>query len=210
MTGHARLFCLRHAESENVVTGTAGVLPSAPLTPNGRSQAVRAAAVLGPEPLAAIYSSTAVRARDTADIIARTLGARTLGARTLGIETIAVPELLEVGIGTAEGAADPTTRARTAEVLHAWVVHRDLSARVADGETGHDVVSRISCALSTIAASHPGQTVAVVGHVASLTVALNELCELGDGVWGTPLPHAVPFLVEWDGTSWSCTSWPRT
>jgi hypothetical protein len=33
MSGGVRVWCLRHAESENVTTGTSGVLPTAPLTP---------------------------------------------------------------------------------------------------------------------------------------------------------------------------------
>ncbi len=198
MTDPARLFCLRHGESENVLTGTAGVLPTSPLTPNGWDQAVAAAEVLGPESIAMVYSSTAIRARDTAGII----------ARILGVQTIQMPELLEVGIGSAEGATDPATRTSTADVLRTWIVGRDLSAQVADGETGHQVVTRVCSALTTIAANHRGQTVAVVGHVASLTVALNELCHLGGTAWGAPLPHAVPFLVEQDGSSWRCAAWP--
>ncbi|TDD12602.1 hypothetical protein E1292_01310 [Nonomuraea deserti] len=59
-----------------------------------------------------------------------------------------------------------------------------------------------------MAAAHPGATVAVVGHVGSLTAGLNALCGLGARVWGAPLPHAVPFLVEWDGRSWRCEAWP--
>jgi alpha-ribazole phosphatase/probable phosphoglycerate mutase len=198
LSSRVRLLCLRHGESENVITGTAGVLLTAPLTPHGRDQSVTAAKLLGPEPVTRIYCSTAARARETADII----------GRILGIEAVTMADLLEVGIGTAEGAHDQATRARTAEVLHAWIVQRELSAQVADGETGHEVVERITAALTAIADSHPGRAVAVVGHVASLTVGLTELCELGSATWGVPLPHAVPFLVERDGNSWSCGSWP--
>lgn len=197
MPDPTRLFCLRHGESENVLTGTAGVVPAAPLTRRGWDQAITAADVLGPESITKIYSSTAVRARDTANVI----------GHILGVETILMPELLEVGIGRAEGATDQTTRASTAEALRTWIVERDLSARVADGETGHDVVARVSSALTTIAFDHQRQTVAVVGHVASLTVTLNELCKLCGRVWGTPLPYAVPFLLEHDTDSWSC-AWP--
>jgi alpha-ribazole phosphatase/probable phosphoglycerate mutase len=50
----------------------------------------------------------------------------------------------------------------------------------------------------------------VVGHVASLTVTLGLLCDLGARVWGTPLPHARPFPVDWDGTAWHCPAWPET
>jgi broad specificity phosphatase PhoE len=66
----------------------------------------------------------------------------------------------------------------------------------------------VTAAFQKIASAHPGETVAVVGHVASLTVALGRLCSLGSGVWGTPLPHARPFLVEWDGQAWHCPAWP--
>ncbi len=96
----------------------------------------------------------------------------------------------------------------TADVLRAWVIEQDLGQRGAGGETGHQVVARVTAALQQIASAHPGETVAVVGHVASLTVALGRLCSLGAGVWGTPLPHARPFLVEWDGQAWHCPTWP--
>ena len=41
MTACVRLFCLRHGGSANVVAGAAGVLPSAPLTPNGHAVVFR-------------------------------------------------------------------------------------------------------------------------------------------------------------------------
>ena len=66
----------------------------------------------------------------------------------------------------------------------------------------------MTAAFQKIASTHPGETVAVVGHVASLTVTLGRLCSLGSRVWGTPLPHARPFLVEWDGHAWHCPRWP--
>ena len=117
-------------------------------------------------------------------------------------------ELVEVGIGKHEGTADPAVRKHTADVLHAWVVQQDLGQRVADGETGHEVLARVTAAFQYIAGTHPGETVVVVGHVASLTVTLGRLCALGSRVWGTPLPHAQPFLVEWDGHAWHCPAWP--
>lgn len=93
-------------------------------------------------------------------------------------------------------------------MLRAWVVERDLGRRAADGETGQQVVARVTAAFQMIAGAHPGETVAVVGRLASLTVALGRLCALGAGVWGTPRPHARPFLVEWDGHAWRCPTWP--
>ena len=133
---------------------------------------------------AAIYASPLLRARRTAELL----------ASTRGLRITAVPELVEADCD--------------AGVLRAWVVDRDLGRRAADGEMGHQVLARVTAALRTIVDAHPGETVAVVGHVASLTVALGTLCALGAGVWGTPLPHARPFLVEWDGRAWRCPAWP--
>ncbi|MGV9377233.1 histidine phosphatase family protein [Nonomuraea sp. NPDC003707] len=238
-----RVLCLRHAESENVVAGVAGALPSAELTPKGRAQAAEAAERLRGEGVIRIHASTAVRARQTAEIIARALGLRE--------EVVALRGLVEFGIGRLEGTADPAVRARTAEVLRSWVVDGRLGEAVADGETGHAVVARVVAAFTSIAATHPSEpaahprmtavhpsepatspstttvhpgeptthpgqmaacgsgTVALVGHVGSLTAGLSVLCPgLGEQVWGAPLPHAVPFPVEWDGRSWRCASWP--
>lgn len=193
-----RVWCLRHGESENVVGGVAGAVATVPLTERGRYQASEAARVLADQAISRLYSSTAVRARQTAEVI----------GGSLGIDVVTMAGLAEVHIGGHEGTTDPAVRARTAEVLRAWVVDQALDRRVGDGETGHEVVARVMAAFATIAGAHRGEAVALVGHVASLTVTLGRLCGLGALVWGTPLPHARPFLVEWDGRSWHCPDWP--
>ncbi|MFB4282561.1 MULTISPECIES: histidine phosphatase family protein [unclassified Nonomuraea] len=125
---------------------------------------------------------------------------------------VLVPELVEIGLGRFEGAMDAAVRKRTAEVLRSWVVDGELGEAVGDGEDGHAVTARVVAALTSIVAAHPGGTVAVVGHVGSLTIGLTELCGR-DGpagrVWGAPLPHAVPFPVAWDGRAWHCDAWPQ-
>ncbi len=196
--GWVRVWCLRHAESVNVTAGIAGAVPTAPLTARGRRQAAEAGKLLAAEPVARVYASTALRARQTAELLAGP-----------GLDVTAMQGLAEVGIGEHEGTSDPAIHTQTAEVLRAWIVDQDLGQRVADGETGDQVVARVTAAFQKIAGSHPGETVAVVGHVASLTVTLGLLCALGSRVWGTPLPHAQPFLVEWDGHAWSCPAWPH-
>lgn len=198
MSTLVRLWCLRHAESENVTATRAGALPNAPLTAYGHDQTVRAARTLADEPISNVYSSTALRALETAQPLAT--------AHDLQVHPM--PGLVEIGIGRHEGSSDPAVRARTAEVLRAWVVDGRLDERVADGETGHEVLARTTTTLQRIAERHKGETVAVVGHVGSLTLALSHLCSLGASVWGAPLPHAEPFLVEWDGGGWNCSAWP--
>lgn len=118
------VWCLRHGESTNVVAGASGALPTAPLTPLGREQARRAAPAL--TGIRTVYASTALRARQTAELLGGTVVTR--------------PELVEFGVGGREGEVDAGLRRETAEVLRARVVDGDLDRRVADGETGHEAV----------------------------------------------------------------------
>ncbi|MFI7666751.1 histidine phosphatase family protein [Nocardia sp. NPDC049526] len=198
MADRVRVWCLRHGESENVAAGVAGAVPWSALTVVGRRQAVDAAHRLADEPIVRIYSSSALRARQTAAGL----------ASRRRLDVVAMDELAEVGIGEFDGSRDPAILGLTAKVLRAWIVEGDLEQRVRDGESGRQVVARMTGSFRRIAADHGGETVAVVGHVASLTVTLARLCDLRARVWGTPLPHAEPFLVEWNGTAWRCLSWP--
>jgi broad specificity phosphatase PhoE len=154
------------------------------LTARGREQAIAAARELAAQPIVAVYSSTALRARQTAELL----------ATTRGLHVTAVPELVEAEC--------------TAEQLRSWVVEEELGRCTEDGETGSACVARVTAAFERIAGAHPSGTVAIVGHVASLTVALARMCSLGAAVWGQPLPNARPFLVEWDGQVWHCPTWP--
>jgi broad specificity phosphatase PhoE len=188
------IVCLRHAESENVLTGASGAVPLAPLTERGRAQAAALAGQVrvGQVRVGQVYASRAVRARQTAE--------------ALGSPVTVLPQLAEMSIGRQEGRIDAALRQETADVLHAWVVDGDLDRRVGDGESGREVLERMTAALTRVAAG--GGSPAVVGHVGSLTLALSVLSGLGGEVWGAPLPHAVPFVLSWDGTRWHCPQWP--
>jgi broad specificity phosphatase PhoE len=183
------IVCLRHAESENVLTGASGAVPLAPLTEHGRAQAAALAVQVR---VGQVYASRSVRARQTAE--------------ALDAPLTVLPQLAEMSIGRREGQIDVALRQETEDVLRAWVVDGDLDRRVGDGESGHEVLDRMTAALTRVAEG--GGTPAVVGHVGSLTLALSVLCGLGAAVWGAPLPHAVPFVVQWDGTRWQCPRWP--
>lgn len=65
---------VRHAEVENPADIFYGRLPGFPLSNRGHRQAVAAARHLAQRPIAAIYSSPQLRARQTAEPLARRLG----------------------------------------------------------------------------------------------------------------------------------------
>ncbi|MFI7000752.1 histidine phosphatase family protein [Nocardia sp. NPDC050175] len=144
MSDCVKVWCLRHAESENVIAGVAGAVPAAALTPRGRREAIAAARVLDGEPIRRIYCSTAVRAQQTAAAL----------AASRGLDIVALAALAEVGIGRHEGTTDPAVRRQTADVLRAWIIERDLDQRVADGESGRQVLTRMSAAFHQIAAAN--------------------------------------------------------
>lgn len=89
----ATLICVRHAESENTVAQQAGALPHAPLTVRGCGQAQLAAEALAKYSAAAIYASTALRAQQTAAIV----------AAHLDLPVVPVAGLEEVWLGRCEG-----------------------------------------------------------------------------------------------------------
>jgi broad specificity phosphatase PhoE len=181
-TEPVRLICLRHAEAERTTTQLAG-LPDPSLTARGRNQAAAAASQLRHERAGTVYASSAVRSRQTAAII----------AEALGLQIAVLPALSEIAI--------------SAQVLEAWIVHGDLGAQVADGETGQAVASRVTAALAEIAAACARKPAIVVGHVASLTTGISVLCGNGPSLWGAPLPHAVPFRLTREGARWY-VHWP--
>jgi alpha-ribazole phosphatase/probable phosphoglycerate mutase len=186
-SARVRVWCLRHAESE-ANAQVPGAIEDSGLTELGRRQVSAAAQTLAGEPIARIYASTALRARQTAGLLAAAFAPE----RTLDVT--ALPELVEAAVSET--------------ILRAWVIEQDLGQRVPDGETGHQVVARVTAAFRKIADAHPHETIVVVGHTASLTVALRRFCALGARVWGASLPHARPFLIEWDGQTWRCPAWP--
>jgi broad specificity phosphatase PhoE len=192
--GPVEIVCLRHGESENVLAGASGAVPAAPLTALGREQARAAGRELGR--LTRAYVSATARARQTAE--------------ELGAPVVELPGLGEMGVGGREGVVDAGLRRESAAVLRAWVVDGDLDRRVGDGESGREVLARMTAALDRVADEHAGRDdrPAVVGHVGSLTVAVSTLCGLGAEVWGAPLPHAVPFVLRRDATGWHCPRWP--
>lgn len=165
---------------------------------HARQQALIAARRLVDAGITRVFASTALRAAQTADLIAVELG--------LHVELMS--DLSEVWLGADEGSTDNDVHAQTVEALHAWVVRGDLTPHFALGESGYDVVRRMSAALEQIANISTGESSSfVVGHVASLTAAISHLCRNGSTLWGRSLLHATPFPLIRTGTTWSC-HWP--
>ncbi|GAA1935840.1 histidine phosphatase family protein [Nocardioides marmoribigeumensis] len=161
------VYLVRHGQSEwNVLRLTQGQTAHPRLTDLGRDQAQRAARTIekdltGPSPR--ILSSDLVRARETAEVLARRLG-------VLDGQVVLDERLREQHLGSLEGRGYDETWAVAAE--HDW---SDPTLPVAGGESLQDVHDRMASMLAgldrnqvTVLVSHGDAIRAVLAHLGGL------------------------------------------
>lgn len=161
------------------------------LTALGREQVTTLAASLASERIAAVHSSTMNRAVESA----------TLAAEHLGLTAEALEGLQEYSVGDLAGL--PDTDPRLHDTYDRWM-GGELDARVPGGETGHEVVRRVSDALESLADRYRGETVLVFTHggVMSLVLPLLARNARNDLARRKYLPNAVPATVRVDADGW--------
>jgi broad specificity phosphatase PhoE len=122
-----------------------------PLTDLGREQAAELAQRLSDTELDAVYSSDLQRARDTAEVVARTKG--------LTVHT--TPDLREVDVGSWSGLTRAEAEARYPEQYARWLQGGEGWD---DGETYEQLGERVVRAIRRIAKAHEEERVLVVVH----------------------------------------------
>jgi broad specificity phosphatase PhoE len=189
------LWLVRHGQTDwNVQGRWQGQTPDAPpLNAAGLAQAQALAEQLADQvardgtAFAAIYSSDLLRARQTAEIIARRLG--------LPVQLDA--RLREVHLGVWEGMLGDEVALRYVAELDER--RRDpVHSRPPQGESIYEVAARVGQAFDAIARAHPDQHVIVISH--GLTLAAG-LC-LAEGrplaeVFTRIPDHAVTQMIQW-------------
>ncbi len=151
-----RIFLARHGETEWNLQHRLQGSTDTRLSPLGAEHAAALAALLADEPLAAIYTSTLRRTRDTARPLAQ--------ARHLEVQ--ARPELDEMSYGSLEGhvAGDPDP-----SVQALWAARKadPLGFRAPGGETYAELQARLVPFVAEVGACYAGDTVLIVGHRAT-------------------------------------------
>jgi probable phosphoglycerate mutase len=168
-----RLILVRHGESvgnfENRLQGQEDY----PLTEQGRGQAVLTAHRLLSLGTTAVYSSHLLRAHETAIAIGERLGA----------EPTVRQDLSEYHFGEMSGMTYAEIRERLGAIANP-------AERTYPGEEGRDnFFNRVTSTLWGIAASHPGETVAVVSHGGPIAL----FCQ---SVLGLPYRRPMPFSIS--------------
>ncbi|HVO20953.1 MAG TPA: histidine phosphatase family protein, partial [Anaeromyxobacter sp.] len=159
-----RLYLVRHGATqltaENRFSGAVGV----DLSDEGRAQAARLAERLAGDAIAAAYASPLSRALETAQIV----------ARPLGLTPVLEDGLREISHGRWEGLSRQEVEERFPEEYAAWEADPFTFAPVG-GESGLAVLARALPAIRRIVSAHPGRTVLVVSHKATLRLLLSSL-----------------------------------
>jgi probable phosphoglycerate mutase len=151
----AQLVVLRHGRTSWNATGRFQGQADVPLDERGQLQAEQAAEVLAELSPAAIYSSDLVRARATAEPL----------ARACGLPVVTDERLREIHVGTWEGLTIDELFSQVDDDLKgAWLAGEDVR-RSETGETVAEVGKRAGTALDEIGLAAPhGSTVVVVMH----------------------------------------------
>ena len=148
-----RIVAIRHGETDwNVASRIQGQLDIG-LNDTGRWQARRLALALADEQLDAVYSSDLVRAHDTALALA--------SVAELPVHVDA--RLRERGFGVFEGLTFAEIEQRLPDQALRWR-RRDADFGPEGGETLADFYRRAVASVTSLAARHRGQHIAVVTH----------------------------------------------
>lgn len=164
------LFLARHGATANNLARPPklqGRRSDPPLSDDGFAQAAALAEALRTQPLAAVYASPLLRARQTAETLA--------GPHGVAVEAVAA--FTECDVGVWEGR-DWEEIARTDAEANRLFQHDPAAHPYLGGENLTQVADRAAPALRLIAERHAGQVVAIVAHNVVNRVLLAPLLHL--------------------------------
>ena len=152
-----RLYFVRHGQSEaNVQSVISNRDLPHPLTELGRQQARQLAQATAAVPVARIYSSPLLRARQTAEILSAALGA-----------PFEITEALrEFDCGIAEGRSDEEAWSLWRWVMDDWLARGHLDSRIEGGESFMDIKARFVPLVERLVEDRRGSTdnLILLGH----------------------------------------------
>lgn len=147
----ATLLFIRHAAHTDFGERFTGRADGAPLTEAGAAQASALAARLADVPIAAVYASPRLRARQTAEAVAARHG--------LEVETAEALDEIDLGDWTGKRIAELEGN----PAFDRWNTER-ATASPPGGEPMASVADRARAFAAETAERHPGETVAMVSH----------------------------------------------
>ena len=200
MTEPTRIIAIRHGETTwNVDARIQGHL-DVPLNDTGRRQAALLAQALADEPIAAIYASDLSRAWETAQCL----------ARALEVDVTSEKGLRERCFGDFEGKTFAEIEVLLPEQAMRWR-KRDPEFAPSGGESLLNLRGRVIEAAERLAAEHPGELIALVGHGGVMDVLYREATRLdlqAPRTWA--LGNAAINRLLWSPQGFSLVGWADT
>ncbi|HEY0943315.1 MAG TPA: histidine phosphatase family protein [Steroidobacter sp.] len=203
-----QIWFIRHGQSELNVPGTPRTVPdsgvSYPLTRHGMEQARALAESLRGAPIRKVYTSTHLRAIQTADAIALD--------HILPLQL--APEAVEIDLGVTPDSGQDIG-AVYAELTHKWLMEKDIEARHGSGESFGDVQRRFLPLVREIMNRHAldSGVVVIVAHSATLGLMVPVLANNvpadfslrhpvpNTGIIKTELRDSRLFCIDWAGVT---------
>ena len=183
-----QLCLIRHGQTDWNLEGRYQGQSDVPLNQTGLAQAQSLARQLKGQAFAAIYASDLMRARQTAEPVAKILDI------TIQFET----RLREIDQGEWEGVLVDDIKARYAELWSQRTVD-PASIRPPGGETVGEVAERVYAALDDIARLFPTERVLIVSHGLSIATAICHDKGIPVGQAYTVIPDNVqPVWMDWE------------
>ncbi|WP_405179024.1 histidine phosphatase family protein [Nocardia sp. NBC_01377] len=140
---NGKLILVRHGETEgNVAKILDTRVPGLPLTERGAAQAKTFGSSLLAPPVA-LFSSAALRARQTAGYI----------EATTGVAASVLDGVYEVQVGDMEGSGDVEAHEIFQRIYRSWH-DGDLAQRAPGGESGHEVLARFLPVIENVRAEY--------------------------------------------------------
>lgn len=184
-----KLWLVRHGQTDWNLTGKwQGQDSDAPgLNDTGHAQVLTICEQLKGGKFSAIYSSDLLRARQTAEMI----------AESLGLPVTLEWRLREINLGEWEGMPSEEIEAKYPMELAARA-QNSFYERAPNGESPHEVADRVLMAINEIAHKHPDESVLIVAHGISLAVIIchSEGFPMEDVYQHIP-NNAQPYRVQW-------------
>lgn len=195
------LLFVRHGES---LANTLRIVSNRdfphPLTALGTQRAEQLAGELKDRQISKIYSSPILRAKQTAEILARRL--------SLIVEV--ADGLREYDCGDLEGFGDEETWKRHSEVINAWLYNQDFDVRSPGGESFHDIERRFVPFIDYLRGRHDdGETILLVGHGGTYRAMLPIVCEniSYEFIQTAPMNNSIVIETVWTPTGLVCLNW---
>ena len=185
------LWLVRHGQTDwNLQGRWQGQANDAPgLNDTGFAQALALLDQLPDVNFSAIYSSDLLRARQTAELVAKPLGL------TITLE----PRLREINLGDWEGMLSDDIQAHYPRELEERQ-HDPFNTRAPKGEAPREVAERILAVVNEIALKYPNESVLLISHGLALAVIICLAEEIPmDQVYEHIPDNAKPVYVKWQG-----------